>query len=148
MDVMPVQRQQVKPGAVFRFKTADRRVTELSEDIGSGFNVSWEYADGQPRRGRLTGTQWVYGFMAAALEEIPDPARSNEHRQLLPHGTLVSCTADPVAITLTTRCPAKWAMVDMETGDIWGHDGKTFRRLSEAEIKNVAQVAAQAVRTA
>ncbi|MGQ5490497.1 hypothetical protein ACUH78_16755 [Thauera sp. ZXT1-4] len=42
---MAVAIEQIQPGAVFRFKTAARRVTSLSKPLGAGFNVNWEYAD-------------------------------------------------------------------------------------------------------
>lgn len=34
---MSVSIEQIKPGAVFRFKTAPRRVTSLSKPLGTGF---------------------------------------------------------------------------------------------------------------
>ena len=39
---MSVSIEQIKPGAVFRFKTAPRRVTSLSKPLGTGFNVNLE----------------------------------------------------------------------------------------------------------
>ena len=53
---MPVSIEQIRPGAVFRFKTAARRVTSLSKPLGAGFNVNWEYADRLPRAGKRTGS--------------------------------------------------------------------------------------------
>lgn len=75
---MAVAIELIQPGAVFRFKTAARRVTSLSEPLGSGFNVRWEYADGKKRGGRSGGSQWVYYFKAEAIEQIPDPAVAGE----------------------------------------------------------------------
>lgn len=34
---MSVSIEQIKPGAVFRFKTAPRRVTSLRKPLGTGF---------------------------------------------------------------------------------------------------------------
>ena len=138
---MPVSIEQIRPGAVFRFKTAARRVTSLSKPLGAGFNVNWEYADRLPRGGKRTGSQWVHYFRANAIEEIPDPGTAAEQRKLIPLQRLVGCQPAPVTITLETRCPDKYAIVDLETGELWGHTGDTFRRLSEAESADVAYVA-------
>ncbi|MEI2697009.1 MAG: hypothetical protein V9E94_01225 [Microthrixaceae bacterium] len=50
---------------------------------------------------------------------------------------------DAVAVSLQTRCPAKWAFVDLETGEIWIHD-KThgFVRASRGHAHLVHRVAA------
>lgn len=141
---MSVSIEQIQPGAVFQFKTAPRRVTSLGKPVGRGFDVNWEYADGKKRGGRLSGSQWVHYFRSGAIEQIPDPAISGRPRQILPSGRTVPSLADTVDITLKTHCPAKWAMVDIETGDMWGHDGSQFRRLSPAESAEVAAVASQA----
>ena len=138
---MPVSIEQIRPGAVLRFKTAARRVTSLSKPLGSGFNVNWEYADRLPRGGKRTGSQWVHYFRADAIEEIPDPGAVTEQRKLIPPQRVVGCQPAPVTITLETRCPDKYAIVDLETGELWGHTGDTFRRLSEAESADVAYVA-------
>jgi hypothetical protein len=138
---MPVSIEQIRPGAVFRFKTAARRVTSLSKPLGAGFNVNWEYADRLPRGGKRTGSQWVHYFRANAIEEIPDPGPAAEQRKLIPLQRVVGCQPAPVTITLETRCPDKYAIVDLETGELWGHTGDTFRRLSEAESADVAYVA-------
>lgn len=143
---MPVSIEQIRPGAVFRFKTAARRVTSLSKPLGSGFNVNWEYADRLPRAGKRTGSQWVHYFRANAIEEIPDPGAAAEQRKLIPLQRLVGCQPTPITITLETRCPDKYAIVDLETGELWGHTGDTFRRLSEAESADVAYVAGLASR--
>lgn len=141
---MAVAIEQIQPGAVFRFKTAARRVTSLSKPLGAGFNVNWEYADGKKRGGRLSGSQWVHYFKVQAIEQIPEPAAAGMSRQLLPSRKSVASLNEPVEITLRTHCPAKWAVVDMETGELWGHDGAQFRRLSAAEAADVATVAKQA----
>lgn len=140
---MTVAIEQIKPGAVFRFKTAPRRVTSLSKPLGPGFNVNWEYADGKKRSGRLAGSQWVHYFKSDAIEQIPDPAAAEDSRRLR-SGREVPSLAGQVAITLTTHCPGKWAVVDLETGELWGHDGVQFKRLSSAEAAEVVAVAKQA----
>ncbi len=142
---MSVSIEQIKPGAVFRFKTAPRRVTSLSKPLGTGFNVNWEYADGRKRGGRLTGSQWVHYFKSDAMEQIPDPAAAVETRTLR-SGREVPSLAESVAVTLSTHCPAKWAVVDLETGELWGHDGAQFKRLSSVEAAEVVAVAARAAK--
>lgn len=135
---MSVAIEQIKPGAVFRFKTASRRVT----GVNAG-NVTWEYADGQKRGGRRSGTQWIHYFKSDAIEQIPDPAAAVESRKLL-SGREVPSLAESIAVTLNTHCPAKWAVVDLETGELWGHDGAQFKHLSSPEAAEVVAVAKQA----
>lgn len=141
---MAVSIEQVKPGAVFRFANEIRRVKSLSEHSASGFNVCWEYADGQARGGKLGGKQWVRGFIATALEELTLPSWSQETRLLLPAGDPAPCAPSRVEITVQTYCPGKWAFVDMETGELWGHDGQTFHRLAADAAGKVAHIAAGA----
>lgn len=139
---MSVQIEQIRPGAVFRFKTAARRVVGV-EVVGSGANVHWEYADGKKRGGRTSGRQWIHYFRTEAIEQIPDPALAGETRALL-SGRQVPARKDTVGISLVTHCPSKWAMVDLETGELWGHDGLQFERLSPAGAAEVAKVAKRA----
>lgn len=134
---MAVEIGQIKPGAVFRFKTAARRVTSLSKPLGAGFDVNWEYADGKKRGGRLTGSQWVHYFKADAIEQIPDPVAAGGVRRLR-SGREVPSLAGTVNITMTTHCPAKWAIVDLETGELWGHDGTKFHHLTSSEASEVS----------
>lgn len=140
---MAVELSQIKVGAVFQFKTAPRRVVGTTENIGNGFNVRWEYADGKRRGGKAGGSQWVHYFRADAIEEIPDPATGGL-RTLKISGQKVQSLAEAVPITLTTKCPQKWAFMDRETGDLWGHDGSGFRRLSAQEADEIGQIAAAA----
>lgn len=136
---MAVSIERIKPGAVFRFKTAARRVVSVSERRGSGFMVDWEYADGQRRGGRIGGSQWVHYFRSDAIEEIPDPLSGGEFRRLKPSGRQVPCLKNEVDISLTTRCPAKWLMVDLETGELWQHDGVSFERAKSPEADRIAR---------
>ena len=32
-----------------------------------------------------------------------------------------------IDVTLNTHCPSKYVIIDTETGDVWVHNGKTFR---------------------
>jgi hypothetical protein len=143
---MAVAIEQIRPGAVFRFKNGPRRVIEFAKPVGSGFNtrVRWEYADGKKRGGRLTGTQWVHYFRAKAIEEIPDPAVAGDTLRLLSGREVATFKDDSCKITVDTNCPAKWAFVDLETGELWGHDGTKLRHLSPAEAAEVEAVAKQA----
>jgi hypothetical protein len=139
---MAVAIEQIKPGAVFRFKNGPRRVTGLGKPGGMGFNdiVRWEYADGKKRGGRLTGSQLINYFRSDAIEQIPDPAVAGTTRRLV-SGREAPSLEDMVEITLNTHCPAKWAFVDLETGKLWGHDGTQFKRLSSAEAAEVEALA-------
>jgi hypothetical protein len=140
---MAVKIEQIKIGAVFLFKHGPRRVTGFGKPIGTGFNVRWEYADGKKRNGRLTGSQWVNYFKVNAIEQIPDPALAGTTRRLV-SGREVPSLYSATEVKLNTHCPAKWAFVDLETGELWGHDGNQFRRLSSAEAEEVMDVAKQA----
>ena len=44
--------------------------------------------------------------------------RVNHTRRLL-DGTPVAELDEPVSLTLNTKCPDKWAAVDLETGHVW-----------------------------
>lgn len=48
-------------------------------------------------------------------------------RRLL-NGQDVTERAAAAQIVLRTRCPAKWAFVDLEEGIVWEHDGTAFKR--------------------
>ncbi len=69
------------------------------------------------------------------------PDCANEHRKLIPPLRTAPCLPEVTTITIETRCPSKYAVVDLETGELWAHDGKQFKRLSEAEASDVAYVA-------
>lgn len=71
---------------------------------------------------------------------------ASDPRQLLPSRRTVPSLDHEVEITLRTHCPAKWAFVDMETGELWGHDGVQFKKLSPSLAADVAHVARQAAR--
>jgi hypothetical protein len=142
---MAVKIEQIKIGAVFLFKNGPRRVTGFGKQMGTGFNVKWEYADGRKRGGRLTGSMWVHYFRAKAIEEIPDPAVDGDVLRLL-SGREAAIYEDLVTITISTHCPAKWALVDLEIGELWGHDGTRLRYLSPAEAAEVEAVAKQAAK--
>jgi hypothetical protein len=145
---MAVSIDQIKPGAVFRFKNGPRRVIEFAKPMGLGFNtrVKWEYADGKKRNGRLTGTQFVHYFRANAIEQIPDPATAGTTLRLA-SGREVPSLYSATEVKLNTHCPSKWAFVDLETGDLWRYDGSQFRRLSSIEAAEVEAVAKQAAKS-
>jgi hypothetical protein len=141
---MAVSIEQIKPGAVFRFKNGPRRITGFGKDMGTGFNVKWEYADGKKRNGRLAGSMWVHYFRAKAIEQIPDPAVAGATRRLL-SGREVPSLEETVEIKLNTYCPDKWVFVDLETGDMWWYDGTKFLEVSFVEAAEVAAIAKQMV---
>lgn len=141
---MSVPFDLIRPGVVFRFKAGLRRVTRL-RPYSDRFMVDWEYADGQPRQ-RRGGSVWGPNFRREAIEMVPDPSMHHESRQLLPSRRTVACLEHPVEIKLTTRCPAKWSMVDMETGELWGHDGQRFQRMTAAQAGEIADIARMAAK--
>jgi hypothetical protein len=55
--------------------------------------------------------------------------------RVLRSGRVVPELADTVSLTLTTRCPAKWLSLDMETGDVWVGSAAGWRRATAAEHK-------------
>lgn len=60
-------------------------------------------------------------------------------------GRTVSELPQSVAVSLQTRCPGKWAFVDLETGQIWIHDQQHgFVRATRGDTQLVHQVAASA----
>lgn len=142
---MAVGIERIKPGAAFQFATAVRRVTSIGAQVGSGFMVNWEYADGRKRGGKLSGSQWVHYFRKDAIEELPDAGSSAPMRTLRPNGRMVPCLSEPTAVTLNTACPAKWVMVDLETGDLWGHNGTSFKRADPVMVAELVAVASAAV---
>jgi hypothetical protein len=72
---MSVSIEQIKPGAVFRFKDGPRRVTSIGKPMALGFIVMWEYADGKKRNGQFAGSHLAQYFRANAIEQISDPAQ-------------------------------------------------------------------------
>lgn len=135
---MSVPIQTVQPGAVFRFKTANRRVVALSDVTDRGCMVRWAYADHKPRGGKIGGKQWVHYFRADAIERVPDDGGGVNFRILQPSGRRVPCLTEPVNIHLTTKCPAKWAVIDLETGEAWAHDDHRFKLMGQSERADVA----------
>lgn len=116
--------------------------------------VAW-VGNGCPLGGKPIGCRWWSGALQraknAGLIDYDHCVKTwflrtnfNEPRKLRPSGKPATSLAEAVDITLRTHCPAKWAFVDMETGELWGHDGAAFRRLLPAEAADVAAVAKQA----
>lgn len=133
---MAVSLDSLKPGRVFSFKNGDRRITALSEMRGNGFQVYWEYADGQPRNGKRSGNQWSTYFRKDAQGEIPTDSGS-ETRTLITGVIVAADATETTEVLIQTRCPAKYAVVDLETGDVWRHNGTSFVREEPAEIKTM-----------
>jgi hypothetical protein len=140
---MTVSIDQVTPGAVFRFKTAARRVVNVTIDATapSGY-VEWEYADGKKRHGKQFGSMGLQSFCKDAVEEI---LRHTSIRKIKSSNRKIPCAPELVDITVQTRCPDKWVMVDLETGELWGHDGDKFVRLDAVRAVEASAVVAQAV---
>ena len=131
---MAVELGQIKTGAVFSFKVADRRVISTSKPTDRGFNVKWEYADGQKRGGKLGGEQWCHYFRKEAIAEVPG---DGEETRTLRSGRTVACEKEVRTVSLQTRCPAKWALVDLETGDVWVDDAGMLKRASHETMRDL-----------
>lgn len=59
-------------------------------------------------------------------------------RRLLVSGREVVESDVPVAITINTRAPGKWALVDLETGAVWESlDGRKVKRAAPAVIDDL-----------
>lgn len=118
---MSVPIGKIKPGAVFSFPKGDRRVV----CVKNGF-VSWVYADGKKRNGRIGGKQWLKYFRQNAGEEMLAEVPMGAGLRQLKDGEIVAGTEAITTISLHTHCPEKWLMVDRETGQAWMHNGKSF----------------------
>jgi hypothetical protein len=135
---MAVRLEQIKVGAVFSFKTGTRRVVTTSTVSDRGFNVGWEYADGKKRAGRLGGEQWCHYFRKDAIAEVPQEAQGAHDTRTLRSGRIVAGEAEPRTLSITSRCPAKWAMVDLETGDVWVDHGGSLGRAGDEVMKDLS----------
>lgn len=134
---MTIRLETIRVGACFKFKAAIRRVTGITRRSDRGFDVQWEYADGKKRGGRLNGEQWCHYFAKEAIAEV---ARNDGGTRTLLSGREVVCSPETTGISITTHCPAKWAFVDLETGEVWAHDGSGLVRASDlvrAELRTV-----------
>ncbi len=138
---MPITLEQIKVGAVFKFAKANRRVVGISGVGSRGFNVEWAYADGKARGGRAGGSQWCHYFRSGAIEELP--ADGGGVRTLL-SGRQVPCEAEPRQVSISSKCPSKWAMVDLETGDVWVPEGESLKRAPAEVVKELSLVTAKA----
>lgn len=49
--------------------------------------------------------------------------------RLLKNGEMVKDAPKSVKMTIDSKCPKKWAFVDMETGDIWVHRSRQNQRV-------------------
>ena len=49
-------------------------------------------------------------------------------RRKLKNGQVVTDAPKSVQMTIDSKCPKKWAFVDMETGDIWVHKSRLKRK--------------------
>jgi hypothetical protein len=56
------------------------------------------------------------------------------NERVLKSGRVVRESHELKALTLSTRCPAKWLALDLETGDIWAGTEKGWTRAPYASI--------------
>jgi len=128
---MAVKASLLKVGACFRFKTAIRRITRMEKS-----EIHWEYADGKTRGGRSGGVQWLDYFRSEAIESVPDPSLTAKTVVLLTGETAQVLDA-PISISLETNAPKRWAFVDLESGEVWSHDGRAFERVIGTGLRAV-----------
>lgn len=77
------------------------------------------------------------------LRELADAGRIQRHghqhwtkvaqQRKLCSGRMVPELPATVDLALTTRCPAKWLSVDLETGDVWAGTQSGWRRATGVE---------------
>lgn len=77
------------------------------------------------------------------LREMASTGRIQRHGHLhwlkvkqqrkLRSGRMVPELPETISLALTTRCPAKWFSVDLETGDVWVGTQSGWRRATAAE---------------
>ncbi|ELK3536738.1 hypothetical protein ACQ1XD_004667 [Pseudomonas aeruginosa] len=135
---MAVPIDSIQVGRVFDFPGGARRVVKLSPPLGTGFNVEWEYADGQKRQGKHGGSQWVHYFRRAAKRELVVDGPGGQTRALRT-SEVVPVLDAAIDVSIHTTCPRKWAFVDLETGEVWKHDGQAFIRASTDEVKSITR---------
>lgn len=138
---MGVKLEAIRAGRVFEFNGGARRVTQIraEAEAESGWVVAWEYADGRRRFGRIGGEQSAHHFRRAARAEIPDAWRQ-PLISLSGTDRVVPVFPEARDVTIRTHCPAKWAFVDRESAEVWGHDGRDFHRLSPDELRELADL--------
>lgn len=84
----------------------------------------------------------------AALRELSKAGRIQRQGHLhwikvsrervLRSGRMVPEMAEMVALSLTTHCPRKYLVVDMETGDLWAGDTTGWKRASAEDRRDAA----------
>ena len=131
---MAVKSASIRVGACFRFKTAVRRIVRIEKA-----EIHWEYADRKRRAGRLGGVQWLDYFRSEAIEEIPDPIAQSECITLRT-GETVPVLKESISIVLETDTPRRWAFVDLESGEVWSHDGSRFEPIRGPGARAVRDV--------
>lgn len=62
---------------------------------------------------------------------------SASRQRTLRNGRMVPELSDLAALQLETRCPQKWAAVDMETGEVWMGSPKGWTRGTKAQLTEV-----------
>lgn len=77
------------------------------------------------------------------LRELANSGRIQRHghqhwikvtqQRKLRSGRMVPELPETIDLVLTTRCPAKWLSMDMETGDVWAGSQSGWRRATAAE---------------
>lgn len=138
---MAIKIEQIQVGRVFRFAKANRRVVGIRGVGSRGFTVDWAYADGKQRGGKAGGSQWCHYFRADAIEELHNDEGGT---RTLVTGRVIAASAEPVQVGLPTKCPSKWCFVDLETADVWVHEGGRLVRAPAEALDELAAAVAKA----
>lgn len=137
---MSVKVESIIVGAVFRFKTALRRVIAVGPLLGTGFNVVWAYADGEPRGGKLGGKQWVHYFKKEAIEQVFD-APPGKPVMLAQDGTVVTAPATVAHLAQQSQAGAQgWVLVSWATGDLYEPQGEGLVPAGEAASQRILEL--------
>ena len=88
--------------------------------------------------GRRQAASGFHYFRADAISELPSDGVGV--RTLL-SGRQVACDAVEKTVSVSTKCPRKWAFVDLETGDVWVSAAGTLMRATDVVMDELAAVA-------
>jgi hypothetical protein len=53
-------------------------------------------------------------------------------------GRVVPELTECVSLEVSTKCPGKWAFVDLQSGDVFVHDGTAFSRPSPEVLEEIS----------
>lgn len=138
---MAVELINLIPGAVFRFKVGLRRILSLDGD-----RVVWEWAQ-EDRRTlglRSGGTTWKKGFAEDAIEQINEGVSGDGLKKAtslrLLSGEVVELLPRAATFKLRTLCPAKYVVIDLSSGDVYGIEKDGLERVAPERLEATRRV--------